>query len=103
MAWRNWSVIVVLVLANYLVFSLLATLVFPATPITAPTHVPRPTYTLGILELRSVGTLSYSFLTPTVTPTQTLTGTATIAATGPAATPRGTTLPTTARETRVAP
>ncbi len=88
--WRTWSVIVVLLLANYLVFSSLATLVFPPTPITAPTHAAKPTFTRSIIELRNVGTLSYDFLTPTVTPTitatPTLTATATltIPSTGPA-------------------
>ena len=85
MHWRNWSVIVILLLANYLVFSGLATLVFPPAPITAPTHVAKPTFTRSIIDLRNVGSLSYSFLTPTVTDTPTLTATVTLTATRPAA------------------
>ncbi len=83
MHWRTWSVIVVLLLANYLVFSSLATLVFPPTPITAPTHVVKPTFTRSIIELRNVGTLTYDFLTPTLTSTPTLTATATLTGTAP--------------------
>ena len=45
MPWRNWSVIIVLILANYVVFSIIGALLFPATPAVAPTHVPRPTFT----------------------------------------------------------
>lgn len=92
MAWRNWSVIAVLILANYLVFSTLATLVFPPAPITAPTHVAKPTFTPGADELRNVGTLTYDFLTPTVTPT--LTPTLTISATNTARTVIPTSIPT---------
>jgi hypothetical protein len=92
MAWRNWSVIAVLILANYLVFSTLATLVFPPAPITAPTHVAKPTFTPGAGELRNVGTLTYDFLTPTVTPT--LTPTLTISATNTARTIIPTSFPT---------
>lgn len=79
--WRNWSVIVVLILANYLVFSLLAVAVFPAPQITVPTHVPQPTFTPGGKILKQVDPLTYEFLTPTAPPTvrgtttRTLTGT----------------------------
>ena len=87
MAWRNWSVIVVLLLANYLVFSLFATLVFPAEPITAPTHIPKATFTISVMELRHVGTLSYDFLKPTATATlsstPTITATSAVTATRP--------------------
>ncbi len=69
MPWRNWRVVVVVLLANYMVFSLLGTFVFPAAPIMAPTHAPRATFTQSIIELRNVGTLTYDFLTPTVTAT----------------------------------
>lgn len=69
MPWRNWRVVVIVLLANYMVFSLLGTFVFPAAPITAPTHAPRATFTRSIIELRNVGTLTYDFLTPTVTAT----------------------------------
>ncbi len=91
MAWRNWSAIVVLLLANYLVFSTLATFVFPPTPVTAPVHAVQATFTPGALELRAVGTLSYDFLNPTVTATLSPTPTLTIPATGA---PRATTAPT---------
>ncbi len=69
MPWRNWRVIVLVLLANYLVFSVLGAFVFPLSPITAPTHVPRATFTRSIIELRNVGTLTYDFLTPTATAT----------------------------------
>lgn len=75
MHWRNWSIIVVLVLANYLVFSTLAVLVFPPKPIAAPTHAVEPTFTLGP-QLQRVGPLSYDFLTPSPTATITTTVTA---------------------------
>lgn len=102
MPWRNWRIVVVVLLANYLVFSFLGAFVFPLSPITAPTHVPKATYTRGINELRNVGTLSYDFLTPTVTatfvstPTITPTDTPTIRATTAAtrALPPATTAPT---------
>ena len=71
MAWRNWSVILLLILANYVVFSILATLVFPVPPQTPPTHVARPTFTPGTSPLQPVGTLTYDFLTPSLTPTTT--------------------------------
>ncbi len=87
MPWRNWRVIVVLLLANYLVFSLLGTFVFPPAPVAAPTHAAKPTFTRNVIELRNVGTLTYDFLTPTATstfvstPTITPTATPTIRAT----------------------
>ncbi len=92
MVWRSWSVIAVLLLANYLVFSALAMFVFPPTPFAGPTHAAQPTFTPGNVELHEVGTLTYDFLlptatateTPTLTPTLTLTPTQTIPATGPA-------------------
>jgi hypothetical protein len=88
MAWRNWSVILLLILANYVVFSILATLVFPVPPQTPPTHIARPTFTPGTPPLQAVGTLTYDFLTPSATPTPTgIPPTAT-------ATPRSTVIPT---------
>ncbi len=66
---RNLSIIVVLVLANYLVFSLLAVMVFPPQPIAVPTHEVQPTFTPGKPPLVRVGTLTYDFLTPSPTPT----------------------------------
>ena len=83
--WRNWSVIVILILANYLVFSLLAVLVFPAPQITAPTHVPKPTFTPGGKILKQVDPLTYEFLTPTAPATRgtpTRPSSATLAPTG---------------------
>ena len=73
MKWNSWSIIIVLILANYLVFSTLAVLVFPTRPVVAPTHVVEPTFTPGAKQLERVGTLTYDFLTPTPTVTQTLT------------------------------
>lgn len=68
---RNLSIVVVLVLANYLVFSTLAVLAFPATPITPPARTAEPTFTPGAQPLQRVGTLTYDFLTPSATPTST--------------------------------
>ncbi len=73
MPWRKWSVILVLILANYIVFSILATVVFPVPPKALSTHVTEPTFTPGAMPLQRVGTLTYDFLTPS--PTSTLTGT----------------------------
>lgn len=93
MVWRSWSVIAVLLLANYLVFSTLATFVFPPPVVIPPTHAAQVTFTPGLAELRSVGTLTYDFLTPTALPTSTstVTATLTVPATGAA---RGTAVPT---------
>ena len=68
---RNLSIIIVLVLANYLVFSLLAVLAFPPQPIAAPTHEVEATFTPGAPPLVRVGTLTYDFLTPSPTKTTT--------------------------------
>jgi hypothetical protein len=64
MPWRNWSVLIVLVLANYVVFSILATLVFPVRPQAPLMRAAQPTFTPGTLPLQRVGPLSYDFLTP---------------------------------------
>lgn len=69
MAWRGWSFVAVLVLANYIVLSIVGNVFFPPTSVAAPTHVVRPTFTPGLIDLKRVGPLSYSFLTPTVTET----------------------------------
>ncbi len=69
MPWRNWRVIVVVLLANYLVFSFLGAFVLAPAPVVAPTHAAKPTFTRSVIELRSVGTLTYDFLTPTATAT----------------------------------
>jgi len=61
MNWRNLSIIIVLVLANYLVFSTLAVLVFPPKPIAPPTHEVQPSFTPGARTLQRVGTLTYDF------------------------------------------
>jgi hypothetical protein len=89
MVWHKWNVILILLLANYIVFSLLAALVFPVTPVGAPTHVAKPTFTPGARMLKQVDPLTYEFLTPSpsptltprVTATRTLTATLTISAT----------------------
>ncbi|MDE3090180.1 MAG: hypothetical protein KGJ80_12425 [Chloroflexota bacterium] len=79
MTWRNWSIIVVLLLANYLVFSALAVVVFPPKTVIPPTHVVQPTFTPGAPPLQRVDPLNYDFLTPsptaTISPTATLTPT----------------------------
>ena len=86
MPWRNWSVIIVLILANYVVFSIIGTLLFPVTPPPAPTHVVRPTFTPGGQSLQRVEPLTYEFLTPsptmTITPTVTSTLKSTVIPTG---------------------
>lgn len=84
MPWRNWRVIIVLVLANYVVFSIIGTLLFPVTPPGMPTHVPRPTFTAAAPPLQRVGTLAYDLPTPspiitgTVTPRTTVIPTSTV-------------------------
>lgn len=75
MPWRNWSVIVVLILTNYVVFSILAALVFPVKPAAPFARTAAPTFTPGVPGLQRVGTLTYDFLTPSPTATLTLTGT----------------------------
>ncbi len=77
MAWRGWSFVLLLVLANYIVLSVVGIVFFPPTPVTAPTHAVQPTFTPSILDLHEVQPLTYSFLTPTTTetPNQTLTTT----------------------------
>lgn len=94
MPWRNWSVIIVLVLANYVVFSIIGTLLFPVTPPAVPTHVARPTFTPGGQLLQRVDPLTYEFLTPS--PTSTATDTPTVTGTPPTstATPKSTVVPT---------
>jgi hypothetical protein len=64
---RNLSIVIVLVLANYLVFSTLAVLAFPPQPIAVPTHEIQATFTPGPPPLVRVGTLTYDFLTPSPT------------------------------------
>jgi hypothetical protein len=71
MPWRNWSVIIVLILANYVVFSIIGTLLFPVVPPAAPTHVARPTFTPGVQAPQRVDPLTYDFLTPSPTLTST--------------------------------
>jgi hypothetical protein len=83
MKWNSWSIIIVLILANYLVFSSLAVLVFPTRPVVAPTHVVEPTFTPGALPLQRVATLTYDFLTPSPTAAETLTATRTLPDTTP--------------------
>jgi len=72
MPWRNWSVIVVLILANYVVFSIIGTLLFPVLPPAAPTHVAHPTFTPSGQVLQRVDPLTYEFLTPSPAPTMTV-------------------------------
>ena len=82
MRWRQWSVIVVLLLANYLVFSALGAWVFPPTGQAIPVRAVQPTFTVSAPTLQRVGTLSYGFAnTPTATlsPTTAITGTPSVA------------------------
>ncbi len=72
---RMLSIVVVLVLANYIVFSALAVLAFPTKPITPPLHTAQPTFTPGGQPLQRVDPLTYDFLTPS--PTAVLTTTVT--------------------------
>jgi len=109
MVWRRWSVIVVLLLANYLVFGMLATWVFPVPPVTPIARTPMPTFTPGGKQLQQVDPLTYEFLTPSPTVTLTrrpgatgtpatrvpATITATAAATGTPTTPSATDTPAT--------
>ncbi len=81
MPWRNWSVIIVLILANYVVFSIIGTLLFPVTPPLAPTQVSRPTFTSAPPPLQRVGTLVYETPSPTPTATATLRITQTLTST----------------------
>lgn len=94
MPWRHWSVIVVLILANYVVFSIIGTLLFPATPPPVPTRAAQPTFTPGAPVLQRVGTLMYDLTTPTptITATSTITVTGTITLTTPIT--RSTVIPT---------
>ncbi len=80
MPWRHWSVIIVLILANYVVFSIIGTLLFPATPPPAPTRAAQPTFTPGAPVLQRVGTPIY-YLSPSLTGTNTFTATRTVTVT----------------------
>lgn len=70
MPWRRWNVIIVLILANYVVFGLLAALVFPVQSPAPLMRTAQPTFTPGAKPLQRVGTLTYDFLTPTVVGTR---------------------------------
>jgi len=94
MPWRHWSVIIVLILANYVVFSIIGTLLFPATPPAVPTRAAQPTFTPGAPVLQRVGTLTYDLVTssPTITATSTITARGTLTLTAPIT--RSTVIPT---------
>ena len=77
MAWRGWTFAAVLILANYIVLSIVGNVFFPPTPVAVPTHIIQPTFTPGRIDLRQVEPLSYSFLTPTATETLSPAGAAT--------------------------
>lgn len=94
MPWRHWSVIVVLILANYVVFSIIGTLLFPATPPPVPTRAAQPTFTAGAPVLQRVGTLVYEVATPSPTITATSTLTLTLPLTRSTGTPTRTFTPT---------
>lgn len=103
MPWRKWNVIIVLVLANYVVFGLLAAFVFPVRTQAPLIHTAQPTFTPGTKPLQRVGTLSYDFLTPSPTarPTNTSTRTPIAPTASPteALTPGSTVVPTAAPTT----
>jgi hypothetical protein len=69
------SVVLVLILANYLVFSLIFVFVFPPRGIAPPTYVAQPTFTPGATPLQRVEPLTYEFLTPSPTASPTATST----------------------------
>lgn len=76
MTWRNWSFIVLVVLANYIVFTVLGSYIFtPSTDFT-PTHTAQPTFTPGARALTPVAPLPYTFLTPSPIVSAARTGTA---------------------------
>ncbi|MBM3130008.1 MAG: hypothetical protein FJ009_15475 [Chloroflexi bacterium] len=91
MPWRKWNVIIMLILANYVVFGLLAAFVFPVKTQAPLVHTAQPTFTPGTKPLQRVGTLSYDFLTPSLTARPTNTSTRTPIA--PTATPTEVTTP----------
>lgn len=68
MTWRNWSFIVVLLLLNYIIFSVLGSFVLVPTSDITPTHTPQPTFTPGARALTPVAPLPYTFLTPSPVP-----------------------------------
>lgn len=78
MAWRSWSFVLLLILANYIVLSIVGIVFFPPSPAAMPTHTAQATFTPGVLDLREVQPLTYTFLTPTATDTPS----ATVAPTG---------------------
>jgi len=91
MPWRKWNVIVVLILANYVVFGLLAAFVFPVKPQAPLIHTALPTFTPGPKPPQRVGTLTYDFLTPS--PSGRATNTSTRTPVAPTATPTEATTP----------
>jgi hypothetical protein len=95
MPWRKWNVIIVLVLANYVVFGLFAAFVFPVKPQAPLIHPAQPTFTPGAPSPQRVGTLSYDFLTPSPIVRATSTSTRTPIA-SPTTSAPGTTAPETA-------
>lgn len=68
MTWRNWSFLVVLILMNYIVFSVLGSFIFTPTADVTPTHTAQPTFTPGARALTPVAPLVYPFLTPSPIP-----------------------------------
>jgi hypothetical protein len=64
MSWRKSSFVVLLILVNYVIFSILGSYVFVASADTTPTHTPLPTFTPGSSALTRVSPLPYFFLTP---------------------------------------
>ena len=97
MPWRKWNIIIVLVLANYVVFGLIAAFVFPVRPQAPLIHTVQPTFTPGTPAPQRVGTLSYDFLTPS--PSVRATSTSTRTPTAPPSTTAQGTTPTEATTT----
>jgi len=84
MVWRKWNVIVILILANYLVFATLAVLAFPESNEAVRTRAANATFTPRPTELKRVSPIPYDFGSPTMvagTPTRGATPTITISAT----------------------
>ncbi len=95
MSWRTWSFVVLLILLNYIIFSVLGSYVFIASTDTTPTHTPQPTFTPGSRALTRVSPLPYPFLTPSIIPgsASTTPSRSTITATLPTVSPATTRAP----------
>jgi hypothetical protein len=77
MPWGNWKVLLIIILANYVVFSIVGAVFLPVAPPPAPTRSVHPTFTPGALPLERA-TLSLNTPPPTSTVNTTVTSTASI-------------------------